>query len=121
MAQREDLVAAELPHQLLDLPGSQARLLPGSRSHAQAGSLAALWPALLEALRDLESTGQDVLVDAGRLGLEGSPTPLLYGADLTVAVDAQHLAGGDRGHLVGRDPAGADRGHPHPGGGAGGG
>ena len=31
MAQREDLVAAELPHQLLDLPGSQARLLPGSR------------------------------------------------------------------------------------------
>ena len=32
MAQREDLVAAELPHQLVDLPDSQARLLPGTRS-----------------------------------------------------------------------------------------
>ena len=91
LAQREDLVAAELPHQLLDLPGSQARLLPGSRSHAQAGSLTALWPVLLDALRDLEVTGQDVLVDAGRLGLVGSPTPLLYGADLTVLVTRSTL------------------------------
>lgn len=91
MAQREDLVAAELPHQLLDLPGSQARLLPGSRSHAQAGTLTTLWPVLLDALRDLDATGQDVLVDAGRLGLEGSPTPLLYGADLTVLLTRSTL------------------------------
>lgn len=91
MAQREDLVAAELPHQLLDFPGSQARLLPGSRSHAQAGSLVALWPALLEALRDLDETGQDVIVDAGRLGLEGSPTPLLYGADVTLLLTRSTL------------------------------
>ncbi len=91
MAQREDLVAAELPHQLLDFPGSQARLLPGSRSHAQAGSLVALWPALLEALRDLDETGQDVIVDAGRLGLAGSPTPLLYGADLTLLLTRSTL------------------------------
>ena len=91
MAQREDLVAAELPHQLLDLPGSQARLLPGSRSHAQAGTLTALWPALLEALRDLDETGQDVIVDAGRLGLEGSPTPLLSGADVTLLLTRSTL------------------------------
>jgi len=91
MAQREDLVAAELPHQLLDLPGSQARLLPGSRSHAQAGTLTTLWPVLLDALRDLADTGQDVLVDAGRLGLEGSPTPVLYGADLTVVLTRSTL------------------------------
>lgn len=91
MAQRQDLVAAELPHQLVDFPGSQARLLPGSRSHAQAGSLTALWPALLEALRGLESTGQDVLVDAGRLGLEGSPKPLLYGADVTLLLTRSTL------------------------------
>lgn len=91
MAQREDLVAAELPHQLLDLPGSQARLLPGSRSHAQAGSMTTLWPVLLDALRDLEATGQDVLVDAGRLGLVGSPTPLLYGADLTLLLTRSTL------------------------------
>ena len=91
MAQREDLVAADLPHQLLDLPGSQARLLPGSRSHAQAGSVTTLWPVLLDALLDLEATGQDVLVDAGRLGLVGSPTPLLYGADLTLLLTRSTL------------------------------
>jgi len=91
MAQRQDLVAGELPHQLLDMPGSQVRLLAGSRSHAQAGSLVPLWPALLEALRELDSTGQDVIVDAGRLGLEGSPKPLLYGADVTVLVTRSTL------------------------------
>ena len=121
MAQREDLVAAELPHQLVDLPDSQARLLPGTRSHAQAGSLVALWPALLEALRELESTGQDVLVDAGRLGLEGSPKPLLYGADLTLLLTRSTLPGVIAATSWARDPAGADRGHPHPGGTAGGG
>ena len=41
MAQRQDLVAAELPRQLLDIPGSGAKLRAGSRSHAQAGSLVA--------------------------------------------------------------------------------
>lgn len=91
MAQREDAVAAELPRQLLDMPASQARLLPGSRSHAQAASLTALWPALLEALRDLDQTAQDVLVDAGRLGLEGSPTPLLFGADVTLLLTRSTL------------------------------
>ena len=91
MAQRQDRVAAELPHQLIDIPGSQARLLAGSRSHAQASSLVPLWPALLEALRDLEDTGQDVIVDAGRLGLEGSPKPLLVGADVTLLVTRSTL------------------------------
>jgi hypothetical protein len=91
MAQRQDLVAAELPHQLLDIPGTGAKLLAGSRSHAQAGSLVTLWPVLLEALRDLDSTGQDVLVDAGRLGLEGSPTPLLFGADVTLLLTRSTL------------------------------
>lgn len=91
MAQRQGEVAAELPRQLLDLPDSQAKLLPGSRTHGQAGSLTALWPALLDALRDLDATGQDVLVDAGRLGLDGSPKPLLYGADLTLLVTRSTL------------------------------
>ena len=86
MAQRQDMVAAELPHQLIDIPGTTAKLLPGSRSHSQAGSLAALWPVLLDALRGLDPTGQDILVDAGRLGLDGSPKPLLFGADVTLLV-----------------------------------
>ena len=50
-----------------------------------------LWPVLLDALRDLEATGQDVLVDAGRLGLVGSPAPLLYGADLTLLLTRSTL------------------------------
>lgn len=91
MAQRQDLVAAELPHQLLDIPGSGAKLLAGARSHAQAGSLIGLWPAVLDALRELDSTGQDVLVDAGRLGLVGSPTPLLHGADVTLLLTRSTL------------------------------
>ena len=60
-------------------------------TYAVHGSLAALWPALVEALRDLDSTGQDVIVDAGRLGLEGSPTPLLYGADVTLVLTRSTL------------------------------
>ena len=36
--------------------------------------------------RDLDANGQDVIVDAGRLGLAGSPTPLLDAADVTLLV-----------------------------------
>jgi hypothetical protein len=43
------------------------------------------WP---QRLRSLEATGQDVIVDAGRLGLFGSPEPLVLqpGADLALLV-----------------------------------
>ncbi len=47
-------------------------------------SLVGLWESLTATLKGLESTGQDVLVDAGRLGLTGSPEPLIFGADLTL-------------------------------------
>jgi hypothetical protein len=50
-----------------------------------------LWPALLAEFRALEATGQDVVVDAGRLGLAGSPEPLIYGADLAVLVVGSSL------------------------------
>ena len=36
------------------------------------------------ALADLDSNGQDVIVDVGRLGLVGSPQVLLNEADLTL-------------------------------------
>lgn len=58
----------------------------GTRSHTQATALRDLWQPLAEELADLESTGQDVIVDAGRLGLVGSPEPLLASADLTLLV-----------------------------------
>ena len=42
-------------------------------------------------IRDREETGQDVLVDAGRLGLVGSPEPVIYGADLALLVVGSSL------------------------------
>ena len=70
---------AELP---MPIPDSSASLLPGIRSHTQAGSLAALWEPLAAALKGLQDTGRDVIIDGGRLGLNGSPEPLIYAADL---------------------------------------
>ncbi len=46
----------------------------GTRSHSAGRALRDLWAPLAEALADLESTGQDVIVDAGRLGLAGPPS-----------------------------------------------
>lgn len=66
------------------IEGSNASFIAGTRSHAQAGGLRALWEPLAEVLAELETTGQDVIIDAGRLGLSGSPTPLLDAADLTL-------------------------------------
>lgn len=70
----------------LELPGSAMRFVPGTRSHEQARSLVGLWEPLAAALRSLEDTGQDVVVDAGRLGLFGSPEPLIEAADLALLV-----------------------------------
>jgi len=61
-------------------------LVAGTRSHAQASSLRDVWEPLAAALSDLEANGQDVIVDAGRLGLAGSPTPLLEAAHATLLV-----------------------------------
>lgn len=61
-------------------------LLAGTRSHTQAAALRDVWDPLAVALGELEANGQDVIVDAGRLGLTGSPQPLLESADLTLLV-----------------------------------
>jgi hypothetical protein len=68
----------------MQVPNSSVRLLPGVRAHGQARSLAGLWDVLAAALRGLGEHGQDVIVDAGRLGLDGSPEPLMSAADLTL-------------------------------------
>ncbi|WP_407345025.1 hypothetical protein [Pengzhenrongella phosphoraccumulans] len=70
----------------LELAGSVMRYVPGTRSHEQARSLVGLWAPLAVALRSLDDTGQDVVVDAGRLGLFGSPVPLIEAADLALLV-----------------------------------
>lgn len=63
-----------------------ASFVAGTRTHAQATALRDLWEPLSVALNDLESTGQDVIVDAGRLGLAGSPAPLVDAADVSLLV-----------------------------------
>lgn len=73
------------------IEGTQVSYVAGTRSHTQAGALRDLWPLLAEALADLESTGQDVIVDAGRLGLAGSPEALLDAADLALLVSRTTL------------------------------
>lgn len=73
------------------IEGTQVSYVAGTRSHTQAGVLRDLWPPLGEALAELESTGQDVIVDAGRLGLTGSPERLLDDADLALLVSRTTL------------------------------
>jgi hypothetical protein len=61
-------------------------LVAGTRTHVQAAALRDVWEPLAFALGELEANGQDVVVDAGRLGLAGSPQPLLDSADVTLMV-----------------------------------
>lgn len=91
VAQREGRLAAALPRETLILdqdtgPENAAWFLPGPQSHEQVPSLITLWEPLTELLRSIENNGQDVIVDAGRLGLAGWPEPLVLAADLTLLV-----------------------------------
>jgi hypothetical protein len=85
-AHREGLLTDALAELPMPIPDSSASLLPGIRSHTQTGSLTALWEPLATALKGLARTGHDVIIDAGRLGLTGSPEPLIYAADLMLLV-----------------------------------
>ena len=85
-AHREGRLVDQLPASTMRFPDSTATLLPGVRSHAQARNAAPIWEPLAAALRELRATGQDVVVDAGRLGLAGSPEPLLHAADVALLV-----------------------------------
>ena len=68
-----------------------ARLIPGLTGPEQVPTAQALWEPLVVALRGLEQAGIDVLVDAGRLGAVGAPTPLIREADLTLVVTRSAL------------------------------
>lgn len=84
LALSADDVAEILPRMAQPIGSSSAAFIPGPRAHTQAPALTGLWPPLMTALQDLESTGQDVIVDCGRLGLAGWPEPVLAGADLAL-------------------------------------
>ena len=85
-AHRAGVLADALLRMAMPVEGTQASVIIGSRSHEQAAGLSRLWEPLTQVLRDLAARDQDVLVDAGRLGLEGSPAPLVGQADVTVLV-----------------------------------
>ena len=89
------LTASSLTDALADvarpIEGTQVSFIAGTRAHNQASALRDLWTPLVEALAELEATGQDVIVDAGRLGLNGSPVPLLDAADLALLLSRTTL------------------------------
>lgn len=84
IAHRQGNLAAELPELLMDIPDSSVSLLCGPTRHTQARALDGLWEPLADTLKGLERNGQDVIVDAGRLGLEGWPAKLIAAADLAL-------------------------------------
>lgn len=91
IAHSQGRLRAQIPQATVTLPNSDVSLIPGARSHTQTGALGGLWDSLLAALRDLATTGQDTIVDLGRLGQEGSATPFLFGADLTLILARSDL------------------------------
>lgn len=91
LAHREGRLGEALAQATIGIEGTEVSLLPGTRSHTQARALAPLWQPLTAVLKGLERTGQDVIVDAGRLGLAGWPEPLLYAADLCLITTRSDL------------------------------
>lgn len=96
LAHREGVLAEAIPRETLSLDASAPAehapwFLPGIRGHEQAPSLMPLWEPLAEQLRALERNGQDVIVDAGRLGLAGWGQPLIAASDLTLIVTRSSL------------------------------
>lgn len=90
VANRHGALAEALPRMTVKV-SEKVSIVPGIRSHTQAKSLKALWEPLAIVLRGLERTGQDVIVDAGRLGLQGSPEPLIHAADLCLLATRSNL------------------------------
>ena len=89
MADRHGVLADALPRMVLGIEGTEVSVLVGTKSHEQAAGLVRLWDPLLGVLRSLP--GQDVIVDAGRLGLEASPRPLIAFSDVTLLVTQSSL------------------------------
>jgi hypothetical protein len=75
---------------LLVLDGG-LRLLAGVANAAQVAALPELWEPLAAALRDMDTLGVDVIIDAGRLGAFAAPDPLLRQADLVCLLSGSDL------------------------------
>lgn len=84
-------VAIELPLRQVGANGigetetnTEIRFVAGARSHAQAMTVARIWDSLDPVLKSLDRSGIDVIVDAGRLGMEGFASPIMRSADLAL-------------------------------------
>lgn len=86
VANRVGNLGAAIATVSMTLPGSNVEFVPGIRSFQQAASVAPLWEPLSGVLRSLEPRGIDVIVDAGRIGLEKAPLPVVRGSDLALLV-----------------------------------
>lgn len=80
-------LADALPAVMLELPGSPQRwLIPGVQKPLQARTVETLWPALLDAFAELDGSGTDVIIDAGRLGMKHAPMRAIRTADVALLV-----------------------------------
>jgi hypothetical protein len=95
MSARAGRLAADLPGMLAELPGTNARVLPGLSSVAQRKSLTApVWLDLGAALRSwADESGIDVLIDCGALPDAAHPSGLHPLADAVVLVTRPDLVG----------------------------
>jgi hypothetical protein len=71
---------------LTEDPGHRRLFLPGFTRPGSAGHFGGVWGDLAEAFDRLSDIGYDVIIDAGRLGCQGLPAPLVERAPLTCLV-----------------------------------
>lgn len=77
-------LSPELWHHTVALSESsdvQRRFLPGFSLPGAVRLFDVVWPELADSFASLDARGVDVIVDAGRLGRDGLPLPLLARAD----------------------------------------
>lgn len=91
VSHRQGTLAEDLPKMVMTIPESHVQLLPGPLNHYQSRALDGLWEPLSAVFKALERNGQDVIVDAGRLGLEGSPLKLVAQADQALLATRTNL------------------------------
>ncbi|MDR0990637.1 MAG: hypothetical protein LBL92_04660 [Propionibacteriaceae bacterium] len=86
IAQQQGHLSQTLLALTTPLGQSTASFIPAVKAHRQAAVMASVWEPLMDELLGLDRAGMDVLIDAGRLGLEWFPTPLVVRSTATVMV-----------------------------------
>ncbi|MCC2593873.1 hypothetical protein LKO27_10700 [Tessaracoccus sp. OS52] len=87
-------IAPELWHHTVALteePDVARRFLPGFSLPAAVRLFDVVWPQLADAFAAIETQGMDVIVDAGRVGRDGLPLPLLARADAVCFISRTSL------------------------------